>query len=146
MDAYDFLNEHIQKLPYIRKITRINGLTALEGLTDDVRNNDFPCIAVDNGCDGALDLTSGLTDRRYHTFYVLVKIEPTEDVNTKSLHLEFAKTTGIKVLGLMKNASVDLSDPFYGLDLSTIQYSRFGPIGFGCYGYAFNYTVNCDVF
>lgn len=143
-DAYTYLKSRLDRFADIRKVVRITGLSGLEELTDDIRNNEFPCIAVDAGADGTLDISAGNFDRSFNTFYVLIKLPGTANAAERDTAIRQAATIGRKILKMMQAESYDFATPCYGFEANNIQYSRFGPIGLQCYGYAFNYVMSRD--
>ena len=110
----------------------------------DVRQTRFPCLVVDFGADGNLDLSRGISDRGYYTFYVLDSAgTERREVDIFQI-LERMFRLGKAVTRMMRADSADISLPCYGLDSSSIGYNRIGPVGMQCYGYAFNYTMTRD--
>lgn len=143
-DAYTYLKSRLDHFVDINKVIRISGLSELEELTDDVRNNEFPCIAVDAGADGMLDISAGNFDRSFNTFYVLIRLPGTADADQRDAAMRQAAAIGREVLRMMQQDSYDFASPCYGFEANNIQYSRFGPVGLQCYGYAFNYVMARD--
>lgn len=140
-DAYIYLKERLDRFPELKEVARISGLSGLEELIDDVRAAEFPCVAVDIGTDGTLDLSTGNFDRSFHAFHVLIQLDGVTDALKRQTALQDAFGIGKRILRLMQADSHDFHAPCYGFEADNIQYSGFGPIGMGCYGYSFNFVI-----
>ena len=140
-DAYTYLNDRLDQFPELKGVVRISGLSGLEELTDDIRAMQFPCVAVDIGTDGTLDLSTGSFVRSFHAFHVLIQPDGVTDARQRQAALQDAFGIGKDILRRMQADSHDFEAPCYGLEVDNIQYSGFGPIGMGCYGYSFNFVI-----
>ena len=140
--------EYFQKIAPecgISQVYRVTGLSRLEELIRNVRQTRYPCLAVEIGTDGLLNILSGRTNETYHTFYVLDSVgDRPEDMERIAQILDSTFRTGETLLRRMKVDSGDISAPCYGLNASRITYSPCGPVGMLCYGYAFNFTMTRD--
>ena len=124
------------------KVYRVTGLSRMEELVADVRETEFPCVAVEIGADGGLNMTTGLTNRGFYTFYAIDRLESANDM--ERLEKIFAATfdTGMAILARMKRDSHDLGDPCYGFCPDEVSYSRIVTAGMQACGYAFNIVIN----
>lgn len=143
-NVIDFIRSILPKLDGISDVVMVTGLSALDGLKEDIRNNKFPCIAVDEGGDGTLDISAGVCDKSFNTFFVLHQVAPSAKSVDKDIIYRQAKSTGKSILFEMLRASRDLDDPMYGFSATDISYTKIGS-GFSCIGYAFNFILVRDV-
>lgn len=142
IDLDQYLEERIDRFQELKQVVRISGLSGLEELTDDVRAAQFPCIAVDIGADGTLDWSAGRLDRSFHAFHVLIQLDGVTDAVHRKAALQQAFDIGKRILRQIQADSHEYGTPCYGFEASDIRYSSFGPIGFQCYGYSFNFAVS----
>lgn len=142
------LYSYLKALPVdkriVKEVYRITGLRSLEELLDNIRDVEYPCLAVDLGNDGALSLQEGVYDKCYHTLYVIFQAEGTAPAEQIEQILGQAKKIGLQILKTMHADSLQPSDACYGFDSASIHYSRFGPIGMQGYGYSFSFVMNRD--
>lgn len=142
IDLDQYLEERIDRFPELKQVVRISGLSGLEELTDDVRAAEFPCLAVDIGTDGSLDWSTGSLDRSFHAFHVLIQLDGVTDAAHRKAALRQAFEIGKRILRQIQADSHEYGSPCYGFEASDIRYSGFGPIGFQCYGYSFNFVIS----
>ena len=126
------------------KVYRVTGLSRMEELIADVRETEFPCVAVEIGNDGGLDMTTGLTTKGFYTFYVVDRLENINDMERLDGIFSAAFDMGMAILARMKSDSRDLGDPCYGFCPDEISYSRIVTAGMQACGYAFNVVINRD--
>lgn len=145
-DDYRYLKSRLDKFPEIKAIYRVRSRFSLDELVADVREVQFPCIAVEVNNDGILDLSAGIFDRSFHTFHVLLQTPTDRNPPADEIDATTAagRRIGRQVMWQMKRESGDYKGACYGLDASNIQYSNIGPVGMQCYGCTFNFTMTRD--
>jgi hypothetical protein len=143
-NAYEYIFAIAPSVPEIKKVYKASGLSALEDLLSDLRNNPDCCCVVRDSGDGYLNLKDRRLNNAYHTLYIFVKAK-INDHDSRLSAKRNAMTTGIKLFNRMKLDGRDYGDPAYGLDFSRIDYSEIGPIGQQYYGYSFGYTFDSEV-
>jgi hypothetical protein len=143
-NAYEYLSSISPDIPEILKVYKVSGLSSLEEMLSDIRNNPQCCLCVRDAGDGFLDLKTRRLDSAYHTFYVMVKAE-TNNHDSRLQAKRSAMKTCIKLMDRAKKDSNDFGDPVYGLDFSKIDYSEIGPLGSNYYGYSFGYSIDHEL-
>lgn len=140
--AYEYFTTIAPDVPEIKKVYRVSGISALEEVLTDVRNNPDCCLVVRDSGDGFLDLKDKKLDDAYHTLYIMVESK-LNDHDSRMLAKRMAMATGIKLFERMKEDAVEFGQPAFGLNDSKIQYNEIGPIGGRYYyGYTFGYSMN----
>lgn len=116
-------------------VYRATGIARLEELVKSVRETRFPCIVVDCGVDGILNLSDNPSNRSYHTVHILDTTEANPDRIFPILSAAFARGRA-----LMREMVADRRD-FIRIDPASVRYSAIGPVGMQAYGYTFNFEV-----
>lgn len=125
---------------YLKGVYICTGLTSMEGLVDDIRNTVFPCAVVEVGDEGWFDMLTAETETRTITFYILEKKDNATAADIKSM-LDRTKAKGRELLRSMRRDSFEHGDVCYGIDFSSLNYFKVGPISMSAYGYCFNLTI-----
>jgi hypothetical protein len=143
-NAYEYISIIAEDVPSIKKVYRASGLSAMEELLSDLRNNPDCCAVIRDSGDGFINLKVRRLDNAYNTLYVFVKAK-FNDHNSRLLAKRQAKTIGIALFDRMQLDARDYGDPAYGLDFEKIDYNEIGPIGKDYYGYSFGYTFDSSI-
>lgn len=143
VDLYQYLKEAIVCDPYIKTIYVCTGLSRMEELLQNARDIQMPCILVDVGVDGTLDLADKQCLKTFQSFYVLENFAQA-DAGKIAAILERTKQSGLSIVASMAAQSRTPDDVCYGFDTANIGFSAVGPVGAYCYGYAFNLTFCYD--
>lgn len=141
-NAYKYIDLYARSQGW-PKVYRITGLARMEELSDDVRNTQFPCVAVEIGADGNLDLSTGSCLRGYYTFYVLDRVATPSDMESMDSTLERTFAIGQAILTQMRR-DMDMGAPAAGFEPEQVSYSRVTTAGMCACGYAFNVMVCRD--
>lgn len=137
-DAYAYFKAHAAGL----EVYRVTGLARMEELVRDSRNVKFPCIVVDYGVDGMLDLNDRSLNRSYHTVHFLDTSDANPDMIFPILSDTFERGRALMRQMAADRLSVSRDPgPCAGFDVSTIRYSAIGPLGMQAYGHTFNYEI-----
>lgn len=137
-NAYEYFKAHADGL----EVYRVTGIARMEELLRDVREVKFPCIVVDYGVDGVLDLNDKSLNRSYHTVHILDTSEADPDRIFPILRDTFER--GRKLMRQMvanRYSAHREPGPCAGLDAATIRYSAVGPLGLQAYGHIFNFEM-----
>lgn len=148
-NLYRYLNEcKKSNRPPMRDVMDVyqsRGWNHLDGIMSNVGSSKFPCITADVGCSGVIALEPGFCNKQHHSFNVLIQVSARDDERGDlDSVFETALSIGLKVLRMMSSESQMLNDKCYGFNDSGINYDRIGPVGTGCYGYSFSFTMTRD--
>lgn len=119
------------------------GLSAMEGVLDDVRETIYPCVMVDVGEDGTANFSDTRSVKTTQTIFVLDRLEGVVSADEIHKVLVAAKEWGLALSGKLCGDSFDHSSACYGLDRSGVGFYSVGPIA-SCYGYCFTFTFTRD--
>lgn len=139
-DLYDYITTVVGAVPAIEKVYRTHGLSTLDEMMADVRNNPACCVVVQEGADGRLNLRDRRLNTAYHNFWVLVRAKQ-NDNNSRMTAKSLAMQRGVQLIDRMRDDDSEFGQPSYGLDDENIQYGEVGPIGQNYYGYSFSFVV-----
>lgn len=139
-DLYEYLTEHLAGDDYVKAIYRCTGLYRMEELLSDIRSNEFPCVMVEIGSDGWIDMRDANNTSSIQTFYVLGdcrdhKIEEIKETLSQTM------AKGRLILDQMIENSSQYGSPCFGIDFSKINFMKVGPLGIGSYGYGFTLNI-----
>lgn len=140
VDLYSYLSKSTVDDDYIKGVYLCTGSSSMEGLLDDVRNTQFPCLMVEVGDDGYLNVLDSCDDTRTLTFYVLDSNPIATAIDIRDI-LYDAKRKGLSLLKQMRLNGVDFGSEWFGVNFSRVNYFKVGPLGCGSYGYCFNLTI-----
>jgi hypothetical protein len=140
-NAYEYIESIAPDVPEIKKVYKASGLSALEDVLSDIKNNPDCCSVVRDSGDGYLNLKDTRLDNSYQTLYVFVMAK-VNDHDTRLRAKRQAMDIGVKLFDRIKEDSNDFGDPAFGLNFARIEYNEIGPIGRGYYGYSFSYTFD----
>ena len=140
-NSFEYFDSIKAAVPEIEKVYKASGLSALEEVLTDLRNNPNCCLVARDSGDGFLNLKTTKLDNAYHTIYVMVQVK-LNDHDSRLAAKRAAMTTGLKVFMRMKQDANDFGDPAYGLNDSRIDYNEIGPLGSNYYGYAFGFSID----
>lgn len=141
--AYDYFKAREAEIGL--PVYRVTGISKLEELVRDIRSTKFPCLVVDYGADGVLDIQDRHCNRGYYTFHLIDTMTGSvTDTGRIFSILDEMFIHGEAIIQRMAAQSYDSSMPCYGFDRQSIRYSRIGPIGMQAYGYTFNYNMIRD--
>ena len=146
-DLYSYLKRAKDEIPELEtmEVYRVTGLARLEELAKDVRQTRFPCLVVDLGVSGTIDLSQGISDNGYYSFTVLDSAaDGPADAQRIYEIMNRTFVQGKRMIRRMQDDSADIDKPCYGLDVSSIGYSPVGPIGLYGYGYSFGFVMTRD--
>ena len=146
-DLYSYLKKVKDEIPDlgISEVYRVSGLSRLDELVRDVRQTRFPCLVVELGVSGTIDLSQGTSDNGYYSFTVLDSAaDAPADARRVYEMMNRAFCIGKRVLRRMQSDSTDIDRPCYGLDVSSVGYSPVGPVGMHGYGYSFGLVMTRD--
>ena len=142
--AYEYFREAAPGCG-IPNVYRVTGLSRLEELARSIRETRFPCLAVEVGADGILNVLTAHTTESYHTFYVLDTVgDRPEDMDRIARIMQETFQMGEALIRRMRADASDITGPCYGLDAARVTYSSIGPVGMHCYGYGFSFTMTRD--
>lgn len=146
-DLYSYLKKVKDEIPElgIAEVYRVTGLSRLEELAKDVRQTRFPCLVVDLGVSGTINLSQGMCDSGYYSFTILDSAAdaPSDPQRVYEI-LNQTFVQGKRVLRKMQDDSADICLPCYGLDVASVGYSSVGPVGLYGYGYSFGLVMTRD--
>lgn len=152
MEPFDFLTymqECAEQLKDIlhtaeeKRFFRITGLSQLEELLFNLPDANFPALMVENNQNGNLTDKSpsdNVVDIPYYSFMVIDKAEFNDHDLVQSTK-ENCKAIGLKIISRMIRDKRNMLNSLVFLDVSSISYSTFGPIGDNTYGVSFSFTV-----
>lgn len=143
-NLYEYINSIYEDVEVLQKIYRISGISNIEEMLSDLRNNPSCCVMVKDGGDGRLNLRAKRLNTAYHTFYVFTRAK-INDSSSRLAAKRLSMHAGIRLIDRMRADSEDFSQPAYGLNDASVDYSEFGPVGQNYYGYAFSFTVEQKV-
>lgn len=126
-----------------RKFFRITGLSQLEELLFNLPDATFPAMMVDNNQNGNLTDKSpsdNVVDIPYYSFMIIDKAE-FNDHDLVEAAKENCKALGLKIISRMIRDKRTMQNGLVFLDVSSISYTTFGPIGDNTYGVSFSFTV-----
>lgn len=139
-DLYDYIKDIAPDVPELQKVYRTHGLSTLDEMLNDVRNNPACCVVVQEGADGRLDLRARRHNTAYHTFWVMTRAK-LNDNDSRLAAKRLSMFAGVRLIDRMRADSDDFGQRAYGLDDENVQYAEIGPIGQNYYGYSFSFTV-----
>lgn len=119
------------------------GLSAMEGVLQDVRETIYPCVMVDVGEDGTANFSEGRAMTTTQTFYVLDRLEGVVTADLIQQTLVAMKTMGLDLANTLCADSANHTSACYGIDRSNVGFYSVGPIA-NCYGYCFTLTFTRD--
>lgn len=138
-DLYDYLSEKIVGDDYAKAIYKCTGLSIMEGLLENVRTTKWPCIMVEVGDEGFLNMSTSIGDTRTCTFFILEKGDNASADQIGEM-IGRAKSKGVDLLCQMRVDATNYGDSCFGIDFSKIDYMKVGPVGLASYGYMFTFT------
>lgn len=138
-NLYEYLSEKIAGDAYFNGIYKCTGLSTMEGMVDNVRTTAWPCIMVEVGDEGFIDMTTSLNDTRTCTFFILEKNASATSGQIGEM-IARAKAKGVELLRQMRSDASNYGDKCFGIDFSKIDYMKIGPVGMSSYGYMFTFT------
>lgn len=136
IDLYTYLSELADDDDYIKGVYLCSGLSDMEGLLDDVRNTKFPCVMVEVGDDGFLNILDSCNDTRALTFYLLESNSMATAIEIRDI-LARAKRKGLSLLRQMRLDGIDFGSQWFGVDFQRVNYSKVKLSGCSSYGYCF---------
>ena len=142
--AYEYFKEKEAGKTDGLPVYRVTGLSKMEELVRNARDAVFPCLVVDYGVDGILDLDDRTRDQGYYTIHLLDSTSETERIFPV---LDAMFERGKMIMRQMSADRWAPGEPFgpcYGFKPATVRYSAIGPVGMLAYGYTFNYEMDRD--
>lgn len=140
-DLLQYMEQTVNVDDYLRAVYPCTGLSSMEGLVEDIRKTIFPCVMVEIGDEGWLDMLAADNSQRDLVFYILEK-KDNATVNDIREMLVRTKAKGYKILREMRAKGREYGDLCYGIDFSRINFMKVGPLAFSAYGYCFTLTIN----
>ncbi len=145
--TYSYLKAKLEaeQLFDIKEIYRVRGIASLDEMLNEIRNGiKYPCVAVDMGFEGKLDLADKQYDKSYHTMHILTGIPTVNNVDEIDTLILDAYKLGRKILDQMSAECQYPKQPAFGFDAKDIHYSAIGPVGMQCYGVTFDFVSRND--
>lgn len=140
-DLYNYLKTKQSEASYAKGIYICTGSAMLEELTQNVRDTLFPCIVVEVGDDGWLDMLTSDTSVSVVTFFLLESKTDAAASHIRDILLR-TKSEGKKIIRQMRSEASEYGAECFGIDFSHINYFKVGPLALNSYGYCFNLTIN----
>lgn len=140
VDLYSYLSKLMVSDDYIKGIYLCTGLSDMEGVLDDVRNTKFPCVMVEVGDEGYLNVLDSCNDTRTLVFYVLDS-NPIATASDICDILSHTKAKGLSLLKQMRADGVDFGSEWFGVDFERVNYFRVKLSGCSSYGYYFTLRI-----
>jgi hypothetical protein len=126
-----------------KRFFRITGLTQLEELIFNLSEASYPAVMVENNQNGNLTdkcPSDNVVDIPYYSFMIIDKAEFNNHDLVESVK-ENCKALGLKIISRLIRDKRNMQNGLVFLDVSSISYSTFGPIGDNTYGVSFSFTV-----
>lgn len=141
---YEYLNNVYQDVEVLQKIYRISGISNIEEMLSDLRNNPACCLMVKDSGDGKLNLRDRRLNTAFHTFYVFTRAK-VNDTESRVAAKRLSMHAGLRLLDRMREDADEFGSAAFGFNDQNIDYSEIGPIGQNYYGYGFSFTVEQGV-
>lgn len=152
METFDFIAymrdcairlRDILHTPETPRFFRISGLSQLEELLSSLPEAHFPALLVENNADGRMAdpaRSDNYVDIPYYVFYVLDKA-PFGDFDRIEQVKASTKRTGQKIFARMLHDRANYANGLVMLRFDQVPYQSVGPLGDGCYGTMFSFSV-----
>lgn len=151
--AFDYKNYMLQCASLLKEIRhtdtekrffRVSGLGHLDELLSNLGSVKFPSLIIEENQDGTIgdrNTSNNYIDTPYFVFYVVAHAPFENHDNREAVKLQ-CKHIGFKILSRMLHHKRRGEHGLTFLHFQSIAYQTIGPIGDGCYGAMFSFTVS----